>query len=160
MEFNYLALLVSAVVPIIIGFVWYNPKTFGNTWMREAEMTEEKMKGGNMIFIFALSLFFSFLIAFIIQALAVHQMGVFSLIGGDVEKALPSYEAFMNDYSDAFRTYKHGAFHGLITGLFFAFPLIGINAMFERKSWKYIIINSGYWITCFIFMGAIVCGWK
>ena len=52
MEFNFLAILVAAVVPMVLGFLWYNPALFGNAWMRESGMTEEKMKSGNMGVIF------------------------------------------------------------------------------------------------------------
>ena len=90
----------------------------------------------------------------------IHQTGVLGVIGGDPTKALPSYAAFIADYGDAFRTFKHGALHGLIGGLFIALPIIGTNALFERKGAKYILINSGYWIVTLTIMGAIVCGWK
>ena len=56
MEFNVLAILVSAIVPLVLGFLWYNPILFGNAWMRESGMTEEKMKSGNMAVIFGVSL--------------------------------------------------------------------------------------------------------
>ena len=46
MEFNFMAIIVAAIVPIFVGFVWYNPKIFGTAWARAAEMTEEKMKSG------------------------------------------------------------------------------------------------------------------
>ena len=48
----------------------------------------------------------------------------------------------MADYGDAFRTFKHGALHGTIAGIFIALPIIGTNALFERKSAKYIFINT------------------
>jgi hypothetical protein len=38
-------------------------------------------------------------------------------------------------------------------------PVIAINGMFERKSWKYILINGLYWTVSLTIMGAIVCGW-
>ncbi|WP_034060439.1 DUF1761 domain-containing protein [Lacinutrix jangbogonensis] len=159
MEFNYLAILVAAIAPILIGFLWYNPKLFGNAWMRESEMTEEKMKGGNMPIIFGLTLLLSFILAFFLQQLTNHQMGAYSLMGGDATLAEPSYEAFMADYGTVFRTFKHGALHGVLAGVFLFFPVIAINGMFERKSWKYIFINSGYWVVSLAVMGAILCGW-
>lgn len=159
MEFNYLAVIVAAAVPIMVGFVWYNPKTFGILWMRHAEMTEEKMKSANMLVVFGATLLLSFMLAFILPSLTVHQMGAYSLVQGDLG-VQPSYEAFMAEYSNEFRTFKHGAFHGVIAGLFIALPIIGINGLFERKSWKYILINSGFWIVTLAIMGAIVCGWR
>jgi len=161
MEFNYLAILVAAVVPMVLGFLWYNPKLFGIAWMRESGMTEEKMKSGNMGIIFGVSFLLSILLAFFMQFLTIHQTGALGMIGGDpmVEGILPSYQAFMDDYGSAFRTYKHGALHGLLAGIFIVLPVMGTNGLFERKSWKYIFINVGYWTVCLTIMGAIICGW-
>ena len=159
MEINFLAILVAALVPLIMGFFWYNPKTFGNAWMRESGLTEESLKGGNMAVIFGLTFVFSFLLAFALQFLTIHQTGALGMVGGDPSIALPSYEAFMADYGMAFRTFKHGALHGFLGGILFLFPVMAINALFERKSWKYILINSSYWLICVTIMGGIVCGW-
>lgn len=63
MEINWLAVLVAALVPTLIGFVWYHPKVMGTVWMKAADMTEEKMKGANMGLIFGLSFFFSLMLA-------------------------------------------------------------------------------------------------
>tara|TARA_R110002050_G_scaffold54303_4_gene122956 strand:+ start:49298 stop:49783 length:486 start_codon:yes stop_codon:yes gene_type:complete len=157
---NPIAMLVAAISALVVGFIWYNPKVFGNAWMQAAGMTDEQVKGGNMVKIFVLALIFAFLLATALPGIVIHQMGVFSLIGGDPSVALPSYEAFIADYSDAFRTFKHGAFHGVLTGIFIVLPIIGTNALFERKGAKYIFINAGYWIVTLGIMGAIICGWK
>lgn len=160
MEFNFIAIIVAALVPLIVGFIWYNPKVFGNAWMQASGITEEQIKGGNMAKIFGLALVFAFLLAFMLPTLVNHQMGAVSLTGGDIENALPSFQAFMDDYGDAFRTFKHGVFHGVLAGIFIALPILGTNALFERKSAKYILINSGYWIVTLGIMGGIICGWK
>jgi len=159
MEINFLAILAAAVSALVVGFIWYSPKVFGNAWMKAAGMTEEQVKGGNMAKIFGLALLFAFLLAFAMQFLTIHQIGAMGMIGGDVDNALPSFAAFMDDYGNAFRTFKHGALHGTIGGIFIALPIIGTNALFERKSAKYIFINSGYWIVTLAIMGSIVCGW-
>lgn len=158
MEFNFLAILVAAIVPIFIGFLWYNPILFGNAWMREAEMTEQKMKSGNMALIFGLTLLLSFILAFFLQNLTTHQMGAFALAQGELGET-PTYLAFMEEFGNEFRTFKHGALHGVLAGVFLFFPVIAINGMFERKSWKYIFINAGYWVVSLGIMGAIICGW-
>ena len=160
MEFlNPVAMLVAAISALVVGFIWYNPKVFGNAWMKEAGMTEEKIKGGNMAKIFIMAFIFAFLLAMTMMQLTIHQTGALSLIGGDPSAALPSYDAFMADYGDAFRSYKHGALHGVLAGVFIALPIIGTNALFERKSAKYIFINAGYWIVTLGVMGTIICGW-
>jgi len=157
---NFLAILVAAISALVVGFVWYNPKVFGNAWMRAADMTEEKMKGANMGKIFALAILFAFLLAMALQFLVIHQTGALSMVGGHPEEALPSFQAFMDDYGNAFRTFQHGVIHGTSAGIFIALPIIGTNALFERKGAKYILINSGYWIVTLAIMGGIICAWK
>lgn len=159
MEINFYALLAAAFSTLIVGFVWYHPKVFGKIWMRESGMTEEKGKSMNMPMVFGLCFLYSFFIAFILEALTIHQFGALGMVGGDPTLAKPSYAAFMADYGMAFRTFKHGMLHGFIAGLFFALPVIAVPALYERKSWKYILINGGYWIVACMIMGGIVCGW-
>ncbi|WP_159018784.1 DUF1761 domain-containing protein [Algibacter sp. L3A6] len=158
--FNPIALLLAAISALVVGFVWYNPKVFGTIWMKETGLTEESMKGANMAKIFVLAFIFAFLLAMTMMQMSIHQTGALSLVGGDPSKALPSYAAFMVDYGNHFRTYKHGALHGVLAGVFVALPILGTNALFERKSAKYIFINAGYWIVTLGVMGAIICGWK
>ncbi len=162
MEFNFMAVLVSSLVTLLIGFVWYHPKVFGTIWMRESGITEDQLKNSNMAKIFGLTLFYSVLFAFMMPTLVIHQMGAQSMIGGGqmAAAAQPSYAAFMADYGDAFRTYKHGAFHGVLACLFLILPVVAINGLFERRSAKYILIHTGYWLVVMGIMGAIICGWK
>ena len=66
-------------------------------------------------------------------------------------------KAVYDQCSGSFHTFKHGAFHGALLGIFTILPIIATGAMFERKGFKYIAINAGYWILCLTIMGAIVC---
>lgn len=160
MEINFLAIIAAALSTMVVGAVWYNPKVFGTAWMKETGMTEEKAKGANMLKTFGMAILFAIMISFILQFLVIHQYGPMGMIGGDPASAKPSYEAFMNDYGDAFRTFKHGALHGFMAGLLLALPVTGTNALFEMKSARYILINGGYWIICFTIMGGILSAWK
>lgn len=160
MPFNFYAILVATLVSLLVGFVWYNPKVFGTIWMNETGMTEEKAQKGNMLKIFGLTIIYSFLISFMLSGMVIHQIGALGMVGGEVEKALPSYAAFMADYGDAFRSYKHGALHGCMTGILFVLPITAINSLFEHKSWKYILVTGGFWVVTLTIMGAIICGWK
>lgn len=160
MEMNFLAIVVAAVSTLVVGFIWYHPKMFGTVWMRTAGLTEEELKKGNILKIFGLTFILSLMLAIVLQVLTIHQISVYSLIGGRVdENTLPSFQVFMDDYGTAYRTFKHGAFHGFFTGLFFALPIVAITGLFEYKSAKYIFVNAGYWIVSLTLMGAIVCGW-
>lgn len=157
---NPLALLVAAVCALVVGFIWYNPKVFGSIWMKEAHLTQRSFTGANMLKFFIMAFIFAFLLALTMMQMSIHQTGVLSLIGGDTSKALPSYTAFMSDYANDFRSFKHGALHGAMAGIFMALPIIGLLSLLEQKSLKYILIHVGYWILTLSIMGAIICGWK
>ena len=70
---NFLAILVTALVPMVMGFIWYNPKTLGTAWMQAAGVSEDKMKGANMAVIFGVSFVLSFLLSFALQFMVIHQ---------------------------------------------------------------------------------------
>jgi hypothetical protein len=160
---------VAALIPLLIGFAWYNPKVFGKAWMASAGMTEDSMKGANMALVFGLTYLFSFFLATELNFITIHQFGLFSMFQDPAGKAAladPNSElgktvhGLLTTYQNNFRTYKHGALHGFIAGVTFALPIVGVNALFERKGFKYIAINAGFWIVCCVLMGAIVCHWQ
>jgi hypothetical protein len=64
------------------------------------------------------------------------------------------------EYANDGRTLKHGITHGIVISLFFMLPILGTNALFERKSFKYILVNAGYWTICLAIMGGIISAWK
>jgi hypothetical protein len=97
MQINYWAVFAAALVPIIMGFIWYHPKVFGKAWMKEVGLTEEKMKG-SMIGVFIFSIMLSALMALFLQFVTIHQFGALGMVGGDEMNANPSYHAFMKDY--------------------------------------------------------------
>jgi len=160
MQPNFIAIAVAALIPLITGFIWYNPKVLGTAWMKAAEVDEARLKKGNMLMIFGLTYLFSFFMGMILQFITIHQFGAVGMVGGDPSTANQSYADFMNDYGHAYRTFKHGALHSAMTGLLFIFPILAINAFFERKSWKYIWINAGYWFITVTLMGGIICAWE
>ena len=163
MEYNLIITAIAALVPLVMGFIWYGPMLFKNAWMKEVGFTDDSMNGANMPLIFGLSYLFSFLLAFILQTLVIHQFGVQSLFAGEEGFASQSGEAYtffqelMTNYGDRFRNFGHGALHGTMIGLLVALPIMATNAMFERKSAKYVAINAGYWVVTLALMAGILC---
>jgi len=162
-EFNLVTTAVAALMPLVMGFIWYGPLLFKNAWMKEVGFTEDSMKGANMALIFGLSYVLSFLMAFILQTVVIHQFGTQSVLFGEpgfaesTGEAFTYFQDFMTTYGDRFRSFGHGALHGAMVGLFIALPIMGTNAMFERKSFKYVLINVGYWTITLALMGGILC---
>jgi hypothetical protein len=162
MSVNLWIVLASALAPLLVGFIWYHPKVFGNTWMRAAGITPEMAKGANMALIFGLSILFAFFIAFSMMGIAVQQLQTAAILQTQPGFSEPGSESsemlkkFMELYGRSYRTFGHGVLHGVLTGLFFIMPVIGTNALFERKGFKYVAINSGYWIVSLALMGGII----
>ena len=63
-------------------------------------------------------------------------------------------EHYTTNLSASTRRFKHGTFHSvMIAGLFMALTVMVNNALFERKSFKYVAVNVGYWMICLGIMG-------
>ena len=165
MELNWIAVFVAALIPLAIGFIYYHPKVLGNAWVKEVGMTEADMQGANMLKIFGLTFLFSLFLASTIMPMVIHQFSVYSLFADDPSAMDATTESgayladFMSRYGDKFKTFQHGAFHGGLSALFFAMPILGINALFERRSFKYILIHTGYWVITLALMGGLICAW-
>ena len=162
MHVNFVIILVSALIPMLTGFIWYNPKVLGTAWMHEAGITEEKMKDVNMFKMLGVSFILSFFLAMSVQFMVIHQYGLYSLFAGqDISDPNSEVGAFFKSIMDRvgnnYRTFKHGAFHETIAGLFTGTGILGTNAVFERKSFKYVAINVGYWTLTLALMGGVIC---
>lgn len=162
---NFPVLLLAALIPLAVGFVWYSDKVMGRTWMKVAEMTEEKMAGANMAVVFGITYVFSLMLAMMLNAIVIHQGGIYSTLmnepgygqaGSEVDTFIKD---FMEEYGQNFRTFKHGAFHGILASFFLALPVLGINALFERRGWRYIAIHTAYWAIVMALMGGIICAY-
>lgn len=154
---------VAALIPMVLGFIWYNPKVFGTAWMNACGFTTEDLKRSNMLVIFIVSYLLSLMLATMVAILVIHQFGFFSSLMSEpdlMKEGTETYQYaqdFMAKYGGNFRTFKHGVFHGVLSGLFFVLPVLGTNALFERKGVKYILINVGYWTVCLALMGGVIC---
>jgi hypothetical protein len=163
--FNFLAIAVAALVPLLMGFIWYHPKVFGTAWMNALGFNSESMKGVNMVKIFVLTYILSFFAAFSMQFIVIHQFAYYSLMANEPGANDPNspigqqIAAFMAIYGHHFKTFGHGALHGVLVSFFLITPIIAINGLFEKRNFKYIAINSGFWIVCVALMGGIVCQW-
>lgn len=163
MSFNWIAIIIAALIPLLTGFVWYNPKVLGNAWMKASGITEEMMRGANMGTIFGVSLLLSVLLAIQLNFIVIHQWHLNSILINEPGISDPTSEVgklmsgFMAKYGNNFRTFRHGAVHGVLSGLFFVLPVLGVNALFERKGFKYIAINTGYWVLTLALMGGVIC---
>lgn len=160
---NFLVIALAALIPMVIGSVWYHRKVFGTAWIKASGVSEEQTQGAHMWVTFGLTYVLSFFVGMALTFIVIHQFGIFSTLAGEAGfmeqgTAVNDYFMdFMSKYGTNFRTFKHGAFHGTFTGVFIGLPILAVNAMFERKGFKYIAINAGFWIVCMALMGGVIC---
>jgi Protein of unknown function (DUF1761) len=165
MDYHIWVFFVAALVPLVIGSIWYNPKVFGTAWLKSSGLTEEQAASGNMAVIFGLTYVFGLFLATMLLVVVIHQNGVMSLLASDPDFSVAGsdinnyYTDFMSQFGQMHRTFGHGAFHGSMVGLFFALPLIGVNGLFERRGFKYVAIHTGYWILTLALMGGVIAQW-
>lgn len=162
---NIVVIFATGLIPLITGFLYYNNAFgFGKIWMAENGFTEEELQRDfKPLKVFGLAYVFGVLIATSLMPMTIHQMGLSSMLMGvegvkdqttEVGKA---FAYLMENFGQNFRTFKHGALHGVIFSIFLALPMIGINALFERKSFRYIFLHTGYWIVTLALMGGVIC---
>jgi hypothetical protein len=154
---NMYILIVAALIPTVVGFIYYHEKLVGKAWMEVTGMTTEKARSANMPLMMVIGLALSVALSFLLSSFVIHQNGLNSLFFGAEGEALEMYNAAKAMSVDYHRSFGHGALHGFVFGLFGAFPILATNAMFEQKGWKYIWINSGYWIITLTLMGGVIC---
>ncbi len=161
---NWWILFLIALVPMIVGAVYYHPKVAGGTWMRLNGFTEESLAGGNMLLIFGLTYLFSLFVAGLLGQVVIHQTAISGLFGmlpeftdptSALSQSLDQMDADFGLYT-RHRSFGHGALHGGIFGLFFVGSIIAINGLFERRNWKYILVHVGYWFLSLVLMGGLL----
>jgi len=158
------SLFAAALIPLVIGAIWYNPKVLGTAWMNAAGVSEETLNAtkGKMPLIFLFAYILGIAMSAILTSLVIHQYSVYGLFAMDIAESAKmqgDYTNFMAEYGDRHRTFGHGAAHGGFISIFLVWPIIAIISMFERRGWKYIGIHFGYWFITLILMGGVVCAW-
>ena len=130
---NIVSIIISVLLPTVIGMLYYNKALFGKAWMASIGMTEEKQKSANMALMMGIGLLTSILIT----------MFLFGFVNS------PGQEG-------QYDTFKHGAFHGAMVSVFLVIPTFISNGLFEQKTWRNMLINGLYWLITLTLMGGVL----
>jgi hypothetical protein len=152
MDPNFPALAAAALIPLIVGLVWYSPAVVG----RVVSSTNTAGKPALRIVFFIL---LGILLTVAVMPVVIHQMHVFSILAGQPQAEIDAtMNPLMAKYGNVYRTFKHGAFHGTLSAIFMALPILGISAITERKRGKVVLAHLGYWVITLALVGGVVCG--
>jgi len=157
---NFYWYFIVALIPLVTGAIYYHPKVLGSAWMKANNFTEEDLKGANMAKIFGLTYLLGLFLTMGLSGAVIHQGNVIQMMmteGGLSDQAIQQASELLAQYGDNHRSFGHGALHGFLVSLMMALPIIGINALFERRSGKYIFIHFFYWAITMIIMGGLLC---
>lgn len=131
-QINHWAVITCAIANLGLGAIWYSPLLFYKAWLQENKFTDEDLKHMNPIKTYSLALIISIVISYNL-----------AFFLGD-------------DKTDA----AWGTAAGFLAGFGFSALIFAIVALFEQRSWKYILINGGYITVYFTLIGFILGAWR
>ncbi len=138
---NYWAILVTGIINVVLGFLWYGP-LFGKHWIKLMGWTEEEIKKGmeGMKSEMWWKILVSFIVGLITSWILAHSI------------------IFAGAY-----LHTSGISSGLMTGFFswiaFMIPIILNKTLWEGKSWKLFCFDGVYYLVSLLIMGAILASW-
>ncbi|MBA9026771.1 MULTISPECIES: DUF1761 domain-containing protein [Bacillaceae] len=126
-QVNYLAVLITTMITMVLGFLWYSPVLFGNTWLNQIGLKKEEMSGGSPL-------------TYILTALT-------ALVGSFVLALLLT---MMKE-----TTMMSGMIVGLLIGVSISVK-IGMNFLFESRTIGLYFITIGYHLVTYLIAGIII----
>lgn len=139
MHINYLAILVSAIVLMILGMLWYGP-LFGKLWTEGMGWTPEQMDAARkqagaaaMIQMFILALVELWALAYVLRSFVISMPG-------------KSHLAI-------------GLFSGFLVWLGFLLPAKYGDTLWNGKKFKYVAVDLGYHLVAMLIVGLILGAW-
>ncbi len=147
-KLNIRALVCAALVPMVMGFIYYHPSLMGNAWMKANGFTRESIGKGPKPAMYLLALVASFMLAFFMWGWVTG--------GGGVDKMQVVDPVDGHSYE----TFGHGVFHGVAFSIMVLLPILTTIKIFEMRSWKWALVNWGYWSITVILMNGILSAWR
>lgn len=130
-QFNFAAVFVAALLCFAIGGLWYSPLLFAKAWMKEVGLSEPQARDAPMGRTFGLAALASLVMAFNLAAF----IGPKASLG-------------------------FGLFAGAAAGIGWVAMSLGVIYLFEQRSLKLWLINSGYQVLAYTLMGGLLGVWK
>lgn len=132
---NYWAVLVSGLVCMIVGSLWYSPLVFGNVWMKLSGMTEKQLEEAKKK-----GMGKTYVISFLSTLVMAYVLGHFV------------------DYAEA-TTFMLGMQTGFWIWLgFIATVMLGM-VLWDNKPFTLYLINTLHYLVCLLLIGGLLAVW-
>jgi hypothetical protein len=129
---NYIAVVVAAVVALVIGFIWYSPRVFGNRWMAYLGTTQAQL--GNP--------------------------GPTGMAVGVVASLINAWVLALLSLNLGGKSLTDGVMLGVLAWLGFMATITAAQISFEKKPWGLWILNNAHNLLVQVIMAAIVTAWR
>ena len=129
-DLNWLAILVAAFVPVVLGALWYSPVLFARPWMRAIGRSAEDLTGASLGY-------------------------ALSAVGAIVTSYVLARVVRWAEVDDLW----NGALVGLLVWLGFVATVVAVQTYFGGRSRTLWLIDAGYWLAALLVMGAIHGVW-
>jgi hypothetical protein len=129
-DLNWVAIVVAAIIPMVLGALWYSPILFADPWMRAVGRTREELGDASLGYL--LSAIGAFLSAYVLARV--------------VKWA---------EVDDLW----NGALVGVFVWAGFVATVLGVTTFFAGRSRTLWLINSGYQLVSLVLMGALLGAW-
>ena len=133
LHINHLAVFLCALLNLGLGALWYSPALFYEAWLlSETRLSEEQITQANPAVTYGLTFLFALVISY-------------------------NLAFFLGDSQT---TPVWGATAGFLAGFGWSTLIFAMIALFERRSWRYILINGGFITVYFTMIGFILGIWR
>lgn len=129
-DINWIAIIVAAIVPMVLGALWYSPVLFADPWMRAVGRTREELGDASLGYLLSAGAAFltSYVLARIMRWAEVDDLW-------------------------------NGAFVGFTVWVGFVATVLGVTTYFSGRPRTLWLINAGYQLVALVLMGAILGAW-
>jgi hypothetical protein len=129
-DLNWIAIIVAAVVPMVLGALWYSPLAFAEPWMRAVGRTREELGDAQLGYLLSAvgALLSSYVLARVVKWAEVDDLW-------------------------------NGALVGVFVWVGFVATVLGVTTFFGGRPRALWLINAGYQLVSLVLMGAILGAW-
>lgn len=132
LNINHIAVFVCALANLALGALWYSPLLFYKAWLSETKLSQEQLAKSSPLKTYGLTFLFALLMSY----------NLAFFLGDDQTTA------------------AWGATAGFLAGFGFSTLIFAVIALFEQRSWRYILINGGFITVYFTIIGFILGAWR
>ena len=134
-DVNYLAVVVSAIVGMVIGALWYSPMLFGKMWMKLSGVTDKEMKKA--------------------KEKGMSKSYALAFLGSLLMSCILAHFVYYTQAS----TVLEGMQTGFWIWLGFVATIMLGMVLWEGKSWKLYFVKAAHELVALAVMGAILAVW-